>query len=119
MEKKKILIADDNKEYVKTLKRVIGSDYEISEAYNSDDAIKMSNKEKFDLIISDNDMEDGYESSGLHLIEEIKKGNKNKETEILFHSSGFPKGIAEKAEKLGVKACNKMDFFQNIKKLLK
>jgi len=116
--KKKILIADDNENYRKSVKRFLeDSDYEIKEAGTSDDAIEMAKNEQYDLIITDNDMQDGYKSSGLHLIEEVRKGL-NSKTPILLSSSYIPKEVAEKAEKLNAEMCDKLNLLKKLKKFI-
>jgi len=115
----KILIADDNEDYRKSIKRFLEDDkYKIEEAGNSDEAIKMAQKERYDLIVTDNDMRDGYKSSGLRVIEEVRKSEKNKKTPILFSSSYIPEEIEEKAKKFDVEICDKMDFLKKVKKFL-
>lgn len=116
---KRILIADDNENYRNSIKRMLESyGYEVKEAKNSDEAIKMAEKEKYDYIITDNDMQDGYASSGLHLIEGVRKSKNNSQTPILLSSSHIPEEVAKKAEELGAETSKKVDFFQKVKKFL-
>ena len=70
MNEKKLLIVDDDKEYLKTLKKIlIKMEYAAEVAAGSKEALKILEKEKFPLIITDLDMP-GID--GVELCKQIK-----------------------------------------------
>ena len=70
MNEKKLLIVDDDKEYLKTLKKIlIKMEYAAEVAAGSKEALKILEKEKFPLIITDLDMPD---LDGVELCKQIK-----------------------------------------------
>ena len=70
MNEKKLLIVDDDKECLKTLKKIlIKMEYAAEVAAGSKEALKILEKEKFPLIITDLDMPD---LDGVELCKQIK-----------------------------------------------
>jgi DNA-binding response OmpR family regulator len=84
MNKKKILIVDDEPHIVDLIKLTLQKNYEVFEAYTSRDAMAQIKKHEPDLIILDIMMpgEDGF-----HLCERIRDSKKNKNTPIIFVSA--------------------------------
>jgi len=71
MNEKKLLVVDDDKEYLKTLKKIlIKMEYAAEVAVGSKEALKILEKEKFPLIITDLDMPD---LDGVELCKQIKE----------------------------------------------
>jgi CheY-like chemotaxis protein len=72
MEKKKILIVDDDKDLVNATKTILESgNFKVVSAYNREDGLKMVVKEMPDLIILDVQMDSKH--AGFDLEKELKK----------------------------------------------
>lgn len=100
MEKlKKILIADDNTEYRNSLARALKGDYEIDFASNAKEEIEKAKKNEYEIIITDNNMEDGHSDSGLYAIEQIRKAGRK--TPIFLSSASLSEEVKKKAKALG------------------
>ena len=75
MNNKKILIVDDEILTLKILKQELGDiGYNVSLAYDGEEAIEKISKEDFDMVIVDNRMP---KKSGIEVIKEIKKFKPN------------------------------------------
>lgn len=92
----KLLIADDNIQYLKSLERSLRNEFQLDCVTNADDEIAKvreayGSNNRYSLIITDNQMEDGKElepgdkSSGLYAIREIRKFDQL--TPILLHTA--------------------------------
>jgi len=117
---KKVLLADDNKEYRSSMKRVLeGYGCDVYEVKNADEEIAAAKKETYDLIVTDKDMEDQYgRKGGIHAIKEIRKFNDK--TPILFSSADLTE--EDKKELDGYKkvdTISKVDMFKKLKEVLK
>ncbi len=84
MDRKKILLVDDEEAIRKMVRAVLGSElYEFGEAVNGLDAQAMLEKQKFDLIISDVIMPD---CDGIELVMAIRK--KLPDVKVIIMSGG-------------------------------
>ena len=84
MNEKKLLIVDDDKECLKTLKKIlIKMEYAAEVAAGSKEALKILEKEKFPLIITDLDM------PGLDGVELCKQIKENDSKSIVYALSGY------------------------------
>ncbi|MBU4070151.1 MAG: response regulator [Nanoarchaeota archaeon] len=116
-ELEKILIADDEIIYRNILAQALFENYEIEFASNADEEIEKSKQNKYLLILTDNQMNDGYGNSGLYAIEQIRKHDKN--TPIYLHSGGLTNKIKTKALSLGANdVFKKIDSFMKLDKIL-
>ena len=87
MVKKKVLIADDDDGWISTLiENMFPEDkYIVDSVSNADDLISYAKNNKYDLIVTDNEMNDGHGDSGVYAIKEIRKFDKD--TPIVMNSS--------------------------------
>ncbi len=97
MNEKKLLVVDDDEEYLKTLKKLlIKMEYAAEVAVGSKEALKILEEEKFPLIITDLDMPD---LDGVELCKQIKGIDPNS---IVYALSGYIKEYdTENLEKSG------------------
>lgn len=95
----KILLADDNKEIKESLVRALFEDYQVDFASDADEEIAMARNNRYALIITDNDMEDGYGNSGIYAIEQIRKFDKK--VPIIFYTASINKETFAKAREKG------------------
>ncbi len=72
--KKRILVCDDEESIRLLLRETLGDDYDISEAVDGREAVKLITRESFDLLIIDIKMPGTH---GLEAIERIRERNKN------------------------------------------
>jgi CheY-like chemotaxis protein len=81
---KKILLVDDEADILTSVKMLLESEgYEVKTVDNGKDALKLLEKEKFDLILLDIMMP---EMSGNELAEKIRKNPKTKNQKLAFLS---------------------------------
>jgi len=84
MNEKKLLIVDDDEYYLNNLKKIlIKMEYAAEVAASSKEALKILEKEKFPLIITDLDMPD---LDGVELCKQIKENDSNS---IVYALSGY------------------------------
>jgi|SRR3989344_936700 len=115
-ELEKILIADDCFELMESLKQVIFRKYEVVFASNAKEEIEKAKENKYLMILTDNNMEDGHENSGLYAIEQIRKYDGV--TPIYLHSGGLTDEIETEALRLGANGVfDKANDFQEITKI--
>lgn len=95
----KILIADDNESFRETITRTFFPKEEVDYASNADEAIAKAAANRYNLIITDNQMEDGYGYSGIYAISQIRKTNT--EVPIIFWTSDNSDNIYQKATEAG------------------
>jgi ActR/RegA family two-component response regulator len=113
----KVLIADDDFEYQRSLMQTIFRNYEVDLASDADQEIEKARGKTYTLILTDNQMEDGHENSGLYAIEQIRKYDK--ETPIYLHSGELTDQIRTEALKLGANGVfKKEDDFRELEKIL-
>ncbi len=84
MQRKKLLIADDDP-YYRLMLGTLFRDYDTLFASNTEELIEKARKKESSLIITDNQMNDGYGDSGIYAIGEIRKFDPD--VPIIFHSS--------------------------------
>lgn len=118
---KKVLIADDKPEVVELVRVTLeGEDYQVIDAFDGEEALRKTTKEKPDLIILDVVMPkmDGYEVLG-----NIKKDPKTKDIPVIMLSAKGQKLDREKGMKLGaidyiVKPFSPSDLLGKLEKIL-
>ena len=77
MQKKKILIVDDEEDICSTLSKILSSkDYDVSTSLNSTDALENIKKRVFDLVLLDVWLE-GSKKNGIELLKIIKNYKRN------------------------------------------
>ena len=81
---KKVLIVEDDKNINKLMKLSIGSNYEVKEGYDGDEALKLINEFHPDLIILDL-MLPG--TNGLEICKKVKSSNETKDIIIIIVSA--------------------------------
>jgi DNA-binding response OmpR family regulator len=96
----KILLVDDEQFIQDYLKRVIGKEFEFKTAFDGGEALKITSKEVFDLIITDLSMAG---MKGDEFVQTFRKSDKT--TPIILHSSNNDLHLI--AEELGVIAMSK------------
>ena len=119
MNNKKILIVDDEILTLKILKQELGDiGYNVSLAYDGEEAIEKISKEDFDMVIVDNRMP---KKSGIEVIKEIKKFKPNT---IMLMMTAFGsinnavEAIKEGAYDYITKPFENSDFVEKIKSIL-
>ncbi len=97
MNEKKLLLVDDNESYLDDLKKILTEmEYVVEVASSTKEALKILEKEKFPLIITDLDM------SGLDGVELCKQIREIDSESIVYALSGYiPEYDTENLEKSG------------------
>ena len=72
--KKKVLVCDDEESIRLLLRETFKENYDVIEAVDGREALRLSNSEAFDLIIIDIKMPGTH---GIEVIEQIRQNNKN------------------------------------------
>jgi two-component system alkaline phosphatase synthesis response regulator PhoP len=87
---KKILLVDDDKDFVESTRAILEERYEVIVAYDGDEGIKVARAEKPDLIILDVIMptEDGFSAA-----EEMKDDPELSEIPIMMLTSFASRGV--------------------------
>jgi sigma-54 dependent response regulator len=115
---RKILVVDDNLDYLELLASVLGKYFEVHEATGVKDALRvLSDKEKeIEAICSDYNMRDG---TGLDLLEKVRQ--KGITIPFLLMSGDGDHVLKQKARLYGGVFCSKTDcdFIERIKALVK
>ncbi|MBN2127620.1 MAG: response regulator [Candidatus Diapherotrites archaeon] len=121
--KKKVLIVDDEKDILISVKQLVERDgFEAKTAASCKEAMNLLEKEKFDLVLMDIFMP---EQSGRDCVEKIRKTPKIKNQKIAFltvaHLSELGKKIIEDLKPVDFiqKPINIDDFSKRMKKILK
>jgi CheY-like chemotaxis protein len=106
--KKKILIVDDEPAIIRLLAlRLRHNDYDVLEASNGLECIKVAEQEKPDLILMDIQMP---HCDGLSAFKQLAEKESTKEIPVLFMTA-FPKSdIIHKVKSLGGKGCISKPF---------
>jgi CheY-like chemotaxis protein len=107
MTAKRVLIADDEVEWRRTLRRLLeqlGCAVEEGSSYVT--VCKLLDTQKYDLVVSDNGMPLGGESRphptcGLQLLAHAKRNTPNKDTLFIIHTASDDDDIPKLVEKLG------------------
>ena len=123
MAKKKILFADDSEEQLSSMKRLLGAmGYEVNAVKNTDEEIEAARggkgNERYELIISDINMDDKYgNSGGLHAIKEIREFDDD--TPIILNSASLTDSNKKEAGRYkNVHVCSKLNTLAKIKEIL-
>lgn len=102
---KRILIVDDNMEYLQVLSSVLSSDFDTIKAEGVKDALDILQAVTVDAICSDFNMKDG---TGLDLLEIIRQ--KGLTTPFLLMSSNDSRELEQKVKLYYGDFCCKTDF---------
>ncbi|MBU4069777.1 MAG: response regulator [Nanoarchaeota archaeon] len=114
---KKVLIADDDVEYRNILDKIFFKNYETDFALNANEEIEKAKQNEYALIVTDNQMKDGYGNSGIYAIEQIRKFDK--ETPIVLNTSNTALDIAVEALQKGAnEVTNKRLDFEKFREML-
>jgi len=114
----KILIADDKVDYRKSIAAALFSDYETDFASNADEEIEKAKQNQYSLILTDNQMEDGYGNSGIYAIGQIRKFDKK--VPIVFHTADNASEIFMEALLVGAnEAMSKITNLEGYEKVIK
>jgi two-component system alkaline phosphatase synthesis response regulator PhoP len=101
MNKKKILIVDDERDIVKALMiRLESNGYEVVTAFDWAQGIAMANKEMPDLILLDIRMPSG---NGFSVVELLKKSDRTNRIPIIFLTGSPERNAEERAIELGAR----------------
>lgn len=114
---KKVLIADDDVEYRNVLDKIFFKNYETDFALNANEEIEKARQNKYALIVTDNQMKDGYGNSGIYAIEQIRKFDT--ETPIVLNTANTALDIAVEALQKGAnEVTNKRLDFEKFREML-
>ena len=102
---KRILVVDDNTEFLQTLTTVLSGDFDTIKATGVMDALNTLQIIAVDAICSDFNMKDG---TGLDLLETIRQ--KGLKTPFLLMSGDDSRALEQKAKLYYGNYCCKMDF---------
>lgn len=98
---KKILVIDDEELIIRSLRKLLEKDgFIVFVAKNGQDAVVISEEEKFDLIIADIRMPGLNGVETVQSIYEVLGSQKLKKTPVIFITGYADEGMEEKAEKL-------------------
>ena len=113
---RKILVVDDNLDYLELLASVLGKYFEVHEATGVKDALRVLGDKEIEAICSDYNMRDG---TGLDLLEKVRQ--KGITIPILLMSGDGDHVLKQKARLYGGVFCSKTDcdFIERIKALVK
>lgn len=101
MQKKKILIVDDERDIIKAVTiRLQTGGYEVVYAYDGAQGVFMAHKEKPDLIILDIRMPAG---DGFSIAERLKETAQTSHVPILFLTGSPERNAEQKAQELGAR----------------
>lgn len=125
-EQKRILLVDDDTDFVESTKMLLETKYKVSVAYEGDSGLKKAKQEKPDLIILDVIMPT---KDGFSVCEELKKDVRLKKIPVMLLTS-FAARMAEtttsagqamvtEAEDYVDKPVSPEQLFQHVEKLLK
>ncbi|MBI4454084.1 response regulator [Candidatus Woesearchaeota archaeon] len=95
---KKILIAEDEENIVNLIKLILGNKYELVVANDGEEAIKLTEKTKPDLILLDVMMP---KINGFQVCETLKKNKGTKEIKVIFLSAKVMKNDVNKGLSCG------------------
>ena len=102
---KRILVVDDNTEYLQFLSSVLSGDFDTIKATGVKDALDILQAVTVDAICSDFNMKDG---TGLDLLEKIRR--KGLKTPFLLMSGDDSKTLEQKTKLYYADFCCKTDF---------
>ena len=101
---KRILVVDDNTEYLQVLSNVLSNDFDTIKATGVKDALDILQAITVDAICSDYNMKDG---TGLELLEDIRQRGIN--VPVLLMSGDDDYLLEQKAKLCGGVFCSKTD----------
>lgn len=101
---KRILIVDDNFEFLRLLSSVLNKSFETIESGSVNDAIKLLETTGVDAICSDFNMRDG---TGLELLEQLR--HQGVKVPFMLMSASDDRYLVNKARNLGASFCCKTD----------
>ena len=101
---KRILVVDDNTEYLQVLSNVLSNDFDTIKATGVKDALDILQAITVDAICSDYNMKDG---TGLELLEDIRQKGIN--VPFLLMSGDDDYLLEQKAKRCGGVFCSKTD----------
>lgn len=112
---KKILVVEDNLDYLALLTSVLGKYFEVYEATGVKDALRVLGDKEIEAICSDYNMRDG---TGLELLEKIRQEGIT--IPFLLMSGNDDRLLKQKARFYGGDFCSKTDcdFIERIKALV-
>ena len=102
---KRILVVDDNTEYLQVLSNVLSNDFDTIKATGVKDALDILQAITVDAICSDYNMKDG---TGLELLEDIRQKGIN--VPFLLMSGDDDYLLEQKAKLCGGVFCSKVDY---------
>ena len=102
---KRILVVDDNTEYLQVLSNVLSNDFDTIKATGVKDALDILQAITVDAICSDYNMKDG---TGLELLEDIRQKGIN--VPFLLMSGDDDCLLEQKAKRCGGVFCSKVDY---------
>lgn len=102
---KRILVVDDNTEYLQVLSNVLSNDFDTIKATGVKDALDILQAITVDAICSDYNMKDG---TGLELLEDIRQ--KGITVPFLLMSGDDDCLLEQKAKLCGGVFCSKVDY---------
>lgn len=101
---KRILVVDDNTEYLQVLSNVLSNDFDTIKATGVKDALDILQAITVDAICSDYNMKDG---TGLELLEDIRQKGINVPFLLMSGDDDYP--LEQKAKLCGGVFCSKTD----------
>ena len=102
---KKLLIVDDNLDYLRLLVSIMKKHFEVYEASGVKDALQVLENPEIEAICSDYNMKDG---TGLELLEDIRQ--KGITVPFLLMSGDDDCLLEQKAKRCGGVFCSKVDY---------
>lgn len=101
MTRKKILVVEDDYKLNESICRIIRmDDFEMTSAFDSNQAISFSRSEKFDLILLDIRLPGG--GDGDYIYSDLKERGEVEDTPVFIISGAAPDTINELIEKTGI-----------------
>jgi len=105
----KVLIVDDNREFVESLSSALGSGFGIEKVYSAEDVERIFEPYKFDVVLLDVRLSEASgDKQGLDILKKIK--NQNPSLPVLIMTAYSDVDIAVESLKLGAE-----DFIQKDK----
>ena len=101
---KKLLIVDDNLDYLRLLVSIMKKHFEVYEASGVKDALQVLENPEIEAICSDYNMKDG---TGLELLEDIRQKGINVPFLLMSGDDDYP--LEQKAKLCGGVFCSKTD----------
>ena len=102
---KKLLIVDDNLDYLRLLVSIMKKHFEVYEASGVKDALQVLENPEIEAICSDYNMKDG---TGLELLEDIRQKGINVPFLLMSGDDDYP--LEQKAKLCGGVFCSKVDY---------